>query len=690
MSIKRKSDVLEDHHEGGMEMMPHDCLRSIFSFLEKDTLTVCSFVCKRWNSMVTGDIFTLNPRASIFMKNATPNLVKWLRDNECPPDRDLYAKAIEFNVEKGMEWGKEYCTKNGIDSEEIRFNVAALNNDYETLAKIRRNSGSLSFVSIELAKKGNYNMIFWLEREKISHAGHYLYKISKIPNFSLSRNEEAEMREWMEKMGDAPDKEMLDTFLDQRLLQLTPITDFLQHHGCNISGTSQERRLHVLVAGYMMLFGDFESLSLLKIRGYNFTPEVCSLPLEDRISSAEMWAKVNSFEIDVDVLCLFAKRGIREVARILYTVLCRSVNMHYQMGKIANSVVSGGHLQTITDFSNTNRDQVFLWEECNLEKIAKNLRVAELIANGGFGWNSAVQVIVFAIRNNNMQLLQKLWSFPHSRKIMHYALKYGRTEMIEWLWSKGMRKDKEVMDRAVEYASLEIVQWVREKGCPWDEITVDYAILRGEFKNFQWLVENGCPWNKTGLLTALAKGNFAMARYMKERGGSIDVDEYMRYIHQGNLGVLKLVKQYGYHTLVSSSYRGKYLEEAVKAGNVRMVKWLIGEGFPMSPSIFSQALSRPNSSMAFVLMEYFSEWDDDMIVQAINGRLLRFLNVVLDKGFALTEEMIGAAAGNGDIVMVKMLRDKGCPWSVRTISSALRTNRFKIAKWLEKNGCPVK
>ena len=54
----------------------------------------------------------------------------------------------------------------------------------------------------------------------------------------------------------------------------------------------------------------------------------------------------------------------------------------------------------------------------------------------------------------------------------------------------------------------------------------------------------------------------------------------------------------------------------------------------------------------------------------------------------MDEEVMERAVASGNLVLVKWLRDEGCPWDEMACAWAAMLGHLKILKWLRANGCP--
>ena len=66
--------------------------------------------------------------------------------------------------------------------------------------------------------------------------------------------------------------------------------------------------------------------------------------------------------------------------------------------------------------------------------------------------------------------------------------------------------------------------------------------------------------------------------------------------------------------------------------------------------------------------------------------LVRWL--IQEQGFAMDRNVMGYAAGSGNLELVQGLRGEGCPWDWLTCASAVHHGHFEVLRWARENGCP--
>ncbi len=68
--------------------------------------------------------------------------------------------------------------------------------------------------------------------------------------------------------------------------------------------------------------------------------------------------------------------------------------------------------------------------------------------------------------------------------------------------------------------------------------------------------------------------------------------------------------------------------------------------------------------------------------------IMRFGHQLNKLMYPLTVETFGYAAENGNLDVMKWLKENGCPWDENTFKYAVVHGNLENMKWLKENGCP--
>ena len=213
----------------------------------------------------------------------------------------------------------------------------------------------------------------------------------------------------------------------------------------------------------------------------------------------------------------------------------------------------------------------------------------------------------------------QLWLYDHAFPINNYsvcliAAKKGHLQMLEWMKeNERLMVNRQVYEMTLREHHLNVVKWLKEQSLhhtSWDAEGSNAAARYERQEIFQWLIENGCPWNdQTGVCA----------------------------VHMGGVGGLPFLQEKGY-----PYWTAELCSEAASNWNFEALKWLREMGCP---------------------------WDGGYYTAAVRGfkdrqKYLKEKNNPLD--WECFEKEAPAFALGADIVMMKWLKEKGCPMTGET------------------------
>jgi hypothetical protein len=103
------------------------------------------------------------------------------------------------------------------------------------------------------------------------------------------------------------------------------------------------------------------------------------------------------------------------------------------------------------------------------------------------------------------------------------------------------------------------------------------------------------------------------------------------------------------------------LNDVIKYGNIRLIKWLKANGCSWDEKTFSDAA-------------YFGK--------------LKIMIFLFENGCPWYEYTFSSAAFCGNLENMKWLKENGCPWNCLTFTRAIQNGNLENIQWLKANGCP--
>jgi len=238
----------------------------------------------------------------------------------------------------------------------------------------------------------------------------------------------------------------------------------------------------------------------------------------------------------------------------------------------------------------------------------------------------------------------------------------GHIPVLEWMKEHGrLEADRVLYEMAALRDQLNVVKWLREQGLHsmfWDAKGCNAAAKYQSQETFQWLIEEGCPWNaETGVCA----------------------------VHSPGVGVLPFLKEKGY-----PHWTAEICIEAASKWNFEALQWLREIGCPWNDLCYSAAITGLKDRQQ-LLNERNIPWSK--LVE--RGRLefapdadIVMMKWLRENGCPITAETSAKVAETGRLEALKWLRESGCSWDSRTMAAAKKNNDDEMLQWLSENGCP--
>ncbi|KAL4113574.1 hypothetical protein QTP88_017181 [Uroleucon formosanum] len=213
-----------------------------------------------------------------------------------------------------------------------------------------------------------------------------------------------------------------------------------------------------------------------------------------------------------------------------------------------------------------------------------------------------------------------------------------------------------IPSKAAYYGNLTCLKYAHQQGIPWDISTCTAATLGEKYDCLKYAVENGCPLNESGPINqALGKGNLLFLKYLHEQGCPWSAVTSKYAIWGRNLKCLEYIHANGCPWSESTCY------EAVISQNFECLKFVVENGCPLTENAINQA--------------------------AVDNLL--FLKYLHERGCPWSVETFARAASTGDLDCLKYLQANGCPWDVSTCTNAVKNQHFSCLEFVVNNGCPL-
>jgi Ankyrin repeats (many copies) len=238
-----------------------------------------------------------------------------------------------------------------------------------------------------------------------------------------------------------------------------------------------------------------------------------------------------------------------------------------------------------------------------------------------------------------------------------------------------------------DYATdLNVLKWVYQKGCHLDlTITSGRAASAGKMDVLEWLIQHGCEPNRWAMTSAVANGHLSVLQELFKRGWTLHDQELGSYAaRHGHIHILEWALSQGKLCIrdhIDPNFGGspyhQILNDAASTGQLETLKWLIDHDAPKSESVCASAVHSGNIEIIQYLMGALN-LNGSSKAQDLNDP---------SKNYPLIASCCSYAGLNGNLDILKWLRDQGCPWDNNTINQAARKGHTHIIEWARANGC---
>jgi hypothetical protein len=246
------------------------------------------------------------------------------------------------------------------------------------------------------------------------------------------------------------------------------------------------------------------------------------------------------------------------------------------------------------------------------------------------------------------------------------------------------------------YGQITLLKEAIKNGC---------KLCRQKDESYSSILLNICNY-------AVISGNLNMVKYAILHGCSPDNRTCISAAEYGHLHILKFLEGYGY------KYKNMFAcDAAALHGNLKMLKWLINNNYPLEEGICGSAACGGHINIIKWLMK---NWDciideetcedaimwgqldtlkwlieqkcpmnpDGCYLQAGRDNKYDIIEWLKDNGYKMSSHACAGAANSGHLDMLIWLKQNGFPWDEHVCEMAARNAKLDILKWLRQNGCP--
>ena len=271
-------------------------------------------------------------------------------------------------------------------------------------------------------------------------------------------------------------------------------------------------------------------------------------------------------------------------------------------------------------------------------------------------------VLIVPTRNiTDYRLLNSTATGKQLREVIKlYTVSGYRNDNVEGLLWPGEEHQPDCCVSAALAGNLPLLQWCEPSIDEYIQMVAYSAVMSGNGKMLKWLGEKDkLVYDDIMLLCATRRGDLAIMKWLFGNGSPLTDQLFNAATALGNLGNLKWLHS------VACPKSHLTMDIAVGLGNVENMTWLLRIGCPLTCGTFCAAVC--TGKLDLVL------W-------------------VRDRGCPSDVEAFGGAIRTQNLAMMKWVHENGYPWSVNSFADAVNYDITKpdmeIVKWLHNEGCP--
>ena len=203
-----------------------------------------------------------------------------------------------------------------------------------------------------------------------------------------------------------------------------------------------------------------------------------------------------------------------------------------------------------------------------------------------------------------------------------------------------------------------------------------FASRRDNLKVLKYLYKDGCIFNCMVLAEAIDNENIKIINWFLKKSKSKKINKstfdiikgsdlcFHKACEKGNFNIIKILKENDIH----GDYDSESCSSAVFGNNLKLLKYLINEGYRFSKDSYVEAARNGNINILKYLFDIAQH----------------------DLSYPWFDKTATAeAAKYGKLKTLKWLVKKGCIWDVFTTFLASKYNHIETLKWSLENGCPI-
>lgn len=169
----------------------------------------------------------------------------------------------------------------------------------------------------------------------------------------------------------------------------------------------------------------------------------------------------------------------------------------------------------------------------------------------------------------------------------------------------------------------------------------------------------------------------------------IFLDLYTVAARNGRVNVLSWLVEHGF--LINEGYCAN---QAAKKGHLKVLDWIKDEGYEMSEEECSRCCESAARGGCLHILKWFRKklgyqgWNERTFEAAVWNGNLRVLKFLRDQKCPFSKNTFAHAIRRGNMKTLEYLRENNFPWTGQCYNYAAWSGNIQVLNWLRDHGCP--
>ena len=244
---------------------------------------------------------------------------------------------------------------------------------------------------------------------------------------------------------------------------------------------------------------------------------------------------------------------------------------------------------------------------------------------------------------------------------------------------------------AIKADKVSLLRYFKRCGYKYRSDSVEVAISGGHLQSLQYLSEEfPLKFYSSVWACAARSGQILSMHFLLKIGSTPDRSTYTEALQEAasnsHVSCIEFLwQEFAHLNDVTSLLRG-----ALRGGHLEVLKLAVAEGADLTNAFrwFDDA----NTPGHFACLNYLYEAGIKPDVYSFRNVASKgspeCIQLMLDRGYALSTEVCVWLARGGNVEGLKLVRSAGCPWDKESCTAAAQAGHLACLQYLHENGCP--